>query len=356
MPADQAATWAADAVTRLAGEHAMLRSFVFHKDSGTLETDTVPGDWPDLLKDEDVVMWLDCEEVSPDEVARLSSTFRLHPLEISSLTRSGKRPRMYDYDDHLFLVLHSPNLQRRERRIVAPEVDIALGPNWLITCRDEEVKSVTVLADRVEKSPGETMAKGSVDLLYALIAELVENYQPVLDQFDALLAGLEERVLRNPKPALLDELSGVKRQLLALRRTAIPQAETILLLSRPEAPIIDPSMHVYFRDLYDRLCRVGEVVEMFRDLISGARDTYLSVVSNRMNEIMQTLTIVATIFIPLTFIAGLYGMNFQPPNPDRPFTWNMPELYWPYAYPAVMVLMAAIAVLMLFYFKRKKWL
>jgi len=324
----------------------MLHGMVFRKGTGALEADVAPSAWPALLKDEDAVLLVDGETVDAEEVAVLRDTFHLHPLEIETLARKQKRPKVRLYEDHIHLVLHSPILERREHRVRAPELDILVGRNFLVLCRWRPVACVTTLIERVRTSPEEMFEQGTDGLLYALIDELVDNYQPVLDRMSGLLAGIEERIMRRPTTDLLSELSGIKRQLLALRRIAIPQGETILLLSREEMPIIDEHLRIYFRDLCDRLNRVADMVETYRDIVTGARDTYLSVVSNRMNEVMKTLTIIATIAMPLTLIAGIYGMNFL----------HMPELTWRYGYPTVMAVMVLIGVGMVLFFRRKKWM
>ena len=324
----------------------MFRAMLFHRRDGTFTEDVPPEKWPALLADENFLLLVEAENPTREELARLEEVFRLHPLEVDTIARRQKRPKVRQYPDHLHLVLHSPLLERQEHRLRAPELDIIMGRNFMVVCRWSAIPSLESLLQRVRRSPEEILGQGTDGLLYLLIDELVENYQPVLDRISGLLAGLEDRIIRRPTTALLTELSGIKRQLLALRRVAIPQAETILLLSREEVPLIDPARRVYFRDLCDRLNRVADIVETYRDLVTGARDTYLSVVSNRMNEVMQTLTIIATIMMPLTLIAGIYGMNFV----------NMPELKWRYGYFVVMGVMAVIAAGMVYLFRRKRWL
>jgi magnesium transporter len=260
-----------------------------------------------------------------------------------------QRPKVEEYEDHLFMITRMISFNGT---LESEQVSLFLGRNYLITFQERPGDCFDPVRDRIRKSRGIIRKQGADYLAYALMDTLIDGYFPVLEAMGEGIEALEDEVMENPSQNTLQRIHEVKRSLLDLRRTAWPQREAISTLVREEMSLIRESTRTYLRDGYDHIIQVMDVVETYRELASGLMDVYLSSLSNRMNEVMKTLTIVATIFIPLTFVAGIYGMNF---NPERS-PWNMPELNWAWGYPTVWLVMIVVVFVMLVFFRRKEWL
>ncbi|MBI2845985.1 MAG: magnesium/cobalt transporter CorA [Chloroflexi bacterium] len=298
------------------------------------------------LRDKQGLLWLDLEDPSPHEVAILSEVFRFHPLAIEDcLSPELQHPKIDDYEDYLFLIFHAvlPDFPLDITDTV--ELNIFVGRNFLVTYHRTAVQSLSRVWERKERDE-RVMSRGSHFLLYTLLDTLVDDYLPILDQMDDIIDGIEHEVFRNPTQETLSRIFSAKRDTLYLRRVLAPQREVLLRLSRGEFALIKEPAYIYFRDVYDHMVRVIDANDALRDLVNGALDTYLSVFSNRLNEVMKTLTIVATVILPLSLIAGIYGMNFQ----------FMPELTWRYGYFVVLGIMLIVAGGMFIYFRRRGWL
>ena len=231
------------------------------------------------------------------------------------------------------------------------QISFVLGPNYLLTFHEKDDAIFNEVLARLQGNKGRIRKQGIDYLLYSLLDRVVDNFFSVLEKIGEDVEELEEALIADPAPETLQAIHSLKREMILLRKSVWPLREVINGLQRDESVFMGESIRVYLKDLYDHTIQVLDTVETFRDIISGMIDIYLSSVSNRMNEVMKVLTIFAVIFIPLTFIAGLYGMNFN--NSISPF--NMPELNWYFGYPFALMLMAATAIAMLIYFKKKKW-
>lgn len=236
------------------------------------------------------------------------------------------------------------------KEIQAHSVGLFIGDGWLVTMSTSNVDLIDHSA-RSGVRTGRRLGDPGMDFLaYRIVDAIVDSYFDILDEIENDIEAVEERVLDEPDPQVLEDLNDVRRDLLAFRKVAWPAREAISNLSHGDVPEIASPNEKYFRDVYDQLMQIVDLIETYRDLTSGSRDIYLNAVSQSTNEVMKTLTVVATIFIPLTFIAGVYGMNFT----DTPFA--MPELYWTYGYPAAMLRMGILAGLMLVYFRNEDWI
>lgn len=290
--------------------------------------------------------WWDLNAPTDEETAILSESFHFHPLAIEDCVQDIHYPKVDFYDTYLYLVIHGVDVDRAVAEGFAPnEIDIFLGKNYLLTFHWKQTRSVGEVLRRCGESTP-IFEFGLDFVLYTILDILVSNYLPVLDNIEDDLDQVEESIFERPKPEALRELLGLKRTLLRLKKTIFPQREVINHLARNEYQFVQQRTQAYFRDVYDMLYRMAEMTESFRDVSTALVETYLSMVSNRMNEIMKVLTVAATIFGPLTVITGIYGMNFV----------HLPELQWRYGYYYVLGLMGVVTATMLGYFKYRDWI
>jgi len=295
-------------------------------------------------RDTPTVTWINVTGLHDvDLIQKLGEKFGLHPLALEDVVNTGQRPKMDDYDDHYFIVVRM--LQWREA-LEAEQISLFLGQKYVITFQESEGDVFDPVRDRIRKGKGRIRRMGPDYLAYALIDRLVDELFPILEAYGERLEDLEDELIDKPTRDTLQEIHRIKRDLLALRRTIWPEREVVNALMREESSLIRRETKIYLRDIYDHTVQIVEIIETYRDLAAGMMDVYLSSVSNRMNEIMKVLTLIATIFIPLTFIVGIYGMNFQ----------NMPELNWYWGYPTVWAVMLTLVILMLIYFRRRDWI
>ncbi|MFH1834908.1 MAG: magnesium/cobalt transporter CorA [Methanobacteriota archaeon] len=305
------------------------------------------------FKDKPTVTWVNIDGLHDVEVIeKLGNHFDIHPLVLEDILNTNQRPKMEDMEAYLFIVLKMLHTDDKMNEINSEQVSIILGPNYVISFQEKEGDIFDPLRDRIRNAKGRIRKKGPDYLAYSLIDLIVDHYFAILEKFGEKIEGLEEALVEDPKPSTLQGIHHLKREMIFLRKSVWPLRELISGLERSESPLIEESTAIYLRDVYDHTIQVIDTVETFRDMVSGMLDTYLSSISNRMNEVMKVLTIIATVFIPLTFIAGIYGMNF---NVDAS-PLNMPELNWYFGYPAVWTIMLATTLVMLTYFKRRRWL
>jgi len=305
-----------------------------------------------LLKDTPSNTWIKVHGLHDAEaVNRFCLGFGLHPLTIEDILHTGQRPKIDHYDDYLFLVINLINYDDKAKEMSMEQVSFVLGPRYLLSFHEKDSDIFNDVLVRLENNKGRTRKMGVDYLLYCLLDRVVDNFFSVLEKIGEEVEELEVELIADPAPETLQSIHSLKREMILLRKSVWPLREVINGLQREETVFMGDSVQVYLKDLYDHTIQVLDTVETFRDIISGMIDIYLSSVSNRMNEVMKVLTIFAVIFIPLTFIAGLYGMNFN--TSQSPF--NMPELNWYFGYPFALLLMAATAIAMLIYFKKKKW-
>ncbi|SDM29116.1 magnesium transporter [Oryzisolibacter propanilivorax] len=297
------------------------------------------------------VVWLHLQGLpSPQQLQALADAFGLHPLALEDVLHRGQRAKAESYDAHQFVIL---NLVQREPDAGACQVDqvsLFLGRNFVVSIHDGRQDVFGPVRQRI-RGTARIRRQGADYLLYALLDTIVDSGFPLLDEMGDELEALEDEILQEPDRDARNKLHYAKRELVVMRRAWWPQREVVASLMRDDAPFVQDGTRVYLRDCHDHCVAVIDLVENYREMTSSLLDVYLSSVSQRMNNVMKALTVVATIFLPLTFITGLYGMNF-----DTDSRWNMPELHWRFGYLYVLALMLGIVLGMLWYFRRKRWL
>ncbi len=299
-----------------------------------------------VFRDTDTVTWINLEGISPDVVEKLGEMFHLHPIAVESILNPDQRPKYEDFDDCILLVLKMLLLSE-ERRVEIEQVSIVFGPNYVISFQEGTTGDVfDPIRERIRASKGRIRRGGPDYLAYALVDSIVDNYFVVLEHLGERIEFLEEDIATNPEPTTLQAIHHLKQDMIFLRKSVWPLREVIASMEREVSPLVHESTKVYLRDVYEHTIQVIDTVETYRDMLSGMLDIYLSSISYRLNEVMKVLTIIATIFIPLTFIAGVYGMNFR----------YMPELEWKWGYPLALLLMLIVAGIMMYYFRKKRWL
>jgi len=299
------------------------------------------------LSEGPTVSWINVDGLHDvDAIEKLGDRLGLHHLLLADIVNTAQRPKAEDYGRALFVIIKMLAYDESRQRIVSEQVSIVVMDNRVLTFQERPGDVFGPVRDRIRNGKGRIRKMGPDYLAHSLIDSVVDEYFIILEKLGASIEEVEEQLLDSPGPESLKTLHHLRRQLTALRKAVWPLREMINQLNRQDSPLVDEPTRPYFRDLYDHTMQVVETVETLRETVSALFDVYLSSVSNRMNEVMKVLTLIATIFIPLTFVAGVYGMNFD----------YMPELEWKWAYPAALALMAAIAVAMVLHFRRKGWL
>ena len=299
------------------------------------------------FKEKPTITWINVDGIHDTVIVeQLGTHYGLHPLIIEDMLNTQQRLKVDVFDDYILIVLKMHIYDEEADEILIEQVSIILGENFVLTFQEQEGDVFESIRTRLQNDKGRIRKAGADYLAYALIDAVVDGYFEIIEHLGEQIEVVEEDLMRGRGAEIVQNIHVLKRELIFFRKSVWPLRNMISELDRQEIPLIKESTSIYLRDLYDHIIQVGETIETFRDMVSGLLDVYLSSVSNKMNEVMQFLTIVGTIFIPLTFIAGIYGMNFQ----------VMPELTWRWGYFAVLFLMLGIGVTLLFYFRRKKWL
>lgn len=292
------------------------------------------------------VTWVNIDGLHDVQLmASIGRQIGVHPLTLEDIVNTDQRPKMEDYDDYLFMVLKMISWSEDGKGVKAEQLSLILKPGMVLSFQEQRGDVFDPLRERLRCGKGRVRKQGADYLAYGLIDSVVDQYFLCLEQIGEQIDSLQEELVGSPDKGTLQKLHSLKREMIFLRRAIWPLREVINGLLRGESPLFAASTLVYLRDVYDHTIQVIDTVETFREMLSGMMDIYLSSISNRMNEIMKVLTVIATIFMPLTFIAGVYGMNFK----------YMPELDWRWGYPASLLLMLVIGVAMGIYFHRKKW-
>jgi magnesium transporter len=303
--------------------------------------------------DKKTITWIDlCGVHDVDLVRRLGEAYELHSLVQEDILNTGQRPKFEESDDYLFLVLKMLHPDREDDRIEVEQVSFVIGPNYVISFQEKEGDVFDPVRERLRKTVPRVRFLGADYLAYALIDAVVDGYFLILETMGEKIEQVEERLLDEPKPEDLEQVHELKRELLIMRKAVWPLREVIGAISRSESKLIHAYTFPYLRDLYEHTIQVIDTIETFRDMVSGLLDLYLTSVSNRMNEIMKVLTIIATIFIPLGFLAGVYGMNFD--TGSSPF--NMPELHYRFGYPIFWLVALLIGGGLFLFFRKRRWL
>ncbi len=305
-----------------------------------------------VYKDSPTVTWINIDGLRDAEaIDKLGARFGLHSLILEDILNTSERPKIEDYGDYLFCVLkvfcaNGNGAQAEGCGDRMLQASLVLGSNFVISFGERENPIFDAVRDRLRKGKGRIRKAGADYLAYALIDAVVDSYFVILEKLGEEIEDLEDDLIADPRRELLQRIHALKREMIGLRKSVWPLREVVNTMERLETPLITPATDIFLRDVYDHTIQVIDNVETYRDILSGMLETYLSSVSYRMNEVMKVLTIIATIFIPLTFIVGVYGMNFR----------HMPELEWRAGYYVVWGIILAVALAMLAFFKRKKWL
>lgn len=324
-----------------------MEIFVYRGDADYVESGFTVEQLPALLKDEKSVTWVDMEAPSLADDQVLLDIFHFHPLTVEDCRANRHHPKVEEFPDYLYFIVHAVRTDTSPDRFNTVELDGYLGPNYVVTYHHESFPSIDKIKKSILTSPV-ICQRGATFLLHQIIDSIVDDYLPVMDDFDERISALEDDIfaLNRPNKEILEEILALKRSVLRLRRITSKQLDVLYRMSHGQFRLISGPVLPFYRDIYDHIVRVTDLAESYRDLISGALDAYLSVVSNRLNEIMKVLTIFSAIMLPLTFIAGVYGMNFE----------NMPELHSRYGYFIVWLIMIVVAGTMLYYFWRRGWI
>ncbi len=299
------------------------------------------------------ISWVDVGGLGGEETwQQLKQVFNLHPLVLEDIIHVPQRPKMEEYEEQLVIISLMVSLGEDGKSFLTEQISLVVGKNYLLSVQEEPYHDcLQLVRDRIQLIHSPIRKSGVDYLLYSLIDAIIDGFFPILEMYGELIEDLEAEVLSSPMPHTLERIYEIKRDLLQLRRSIWPQRDAINALIRDSSDLISRDVRVYLRDCYDHVIQVLDIVETYRELTSSLTDIYLSSVSNRMNEVMKTLTIISSIFIPLTFIAGIYGMNFDPES--SPF--NMPELgsYWGYV--TTLAVMLIIAIGMIIFFWSRGW-
>ena len=304
-------------------------------------------------RDAEDTTWVRATDATPAELDRVADTFDIHALTIEDI-RNDVRPKTEEFTDYSFTLFKDAELRRGDQtfdeEVDAEAVGVYIGPDWLVTLSTATVPAVDSVWAQVRSEDRRYLQRGADFTAYRVIDALIDEYLDILDELETEIERIEEEVIASTDIETLERINAVRRDLLAFRKIAWPSREAINVLARGDSPFVAEETEKYYRDIYDHLVQVVDLTETYRDLTNGARDIYLNTLSQSTNEVMKTLTVVATIFIPLTFVVGVYGMNFA----GSPY--NMPELAWTFGYPAVMIGMAAMVAIVLAHFRRQGWL
>ncbi len=299
------------------------------------------------LKNLPTTTWINIEGLHDIELIEgIGKHFQIHSLTLEDIVNTSQRPKSENYDHYFYVVFKMLHFDEIKNLVMSEQVSLIVGENFLISFQEAKGDAFDSIRSRIRKGRGRIRKGGCDYLAYALIDAIVDEYFLILEKISERIETLETAIMDNPTPETLHLIHGLKRETIYLRKQIWPLREVVNHLTREETNLIQDSTHVFLRDVYDHIIQVIDNIESFRDILSGMTDLYLSTISNKMNEVMKVLTIIATIFIPITFVAGIYGMNFK----------IMPELEWKWGYAAVWAVMITIVLFLLNFFKRKKWL
>jgi magnesium transporter len=300
-----------------------------------------------VYKDTPPVSWINIDGLHEVElIEKLGRHFNIHPLTLEDIVNTGQRPKVEDFEDYVYLVFKMLRFDETTGHIASEQVSLVLGPHYLISFQEAEGDVFNFVRARIRRGRGRIRQSGPDYLAYALLDGVVDHYFLILEKIGENIEQLEERLHVKPTPEILQAIHDLKREMIYFRKQVWPIREVLSTWQKTESSFVQEANKIFIRDVYDHTIQVIDTIESFRDIIGGMMDLYLSTVSNKMNEVMKVLTIMATIFIPLTFVAGIYGMNFK----------FMPELEWKWSYPVLWGLLIVIFLSMLLYFKRKRWL
>jgi len=324
-----------------------MEIFVYHKGADHIDEGFPVEKLPELLADKESLVWVDMEQPNEKDNRLLSDVFHFHPLTIEDAIETRNQPKVEPYSNYLFLIVHGVTMETNSTNFVTRELDIYLGANFVLTYHHESFRSINAVKGQVRSNTFHC-ERGADYLLHQILDKLVDLYIPVVDDFDAAINNLEDRIFQMKKGSnkLLEEIMDLKRSVARLVRISSKQMDVITRLANGEFPSISKDVLPFYRDIYDHLHRVSVLAENYRDLIGGLLNLHFNVVANRTNDVVKILTIFSAIVLPLSLIAGIYGMNFE----------NMPELKTRNGYFFALTLMLFVAIGLLIYFWRKGWI
>lgn len=328
----------------------MIHCLQFTRDK-TLRMDIDLSEIRTILQDPNSILWvdLDCNPVEVDEPL-LRETFEFHPLVIEDALQETHVPRLDEWNHYIYIVLHAVGFNHQNPgNLGVYELDIFLGQNYMVTHHDQPIKAVERLWNYIQRDTS-YLSNGADHLLYRLIDQVVDNYMPVVEEIDDAIDLAEDQIFTDPTSDILQKIFDLKRTALQLRRILLPEREVVNKLARDEFSVVNNQTRVYFRDVYDHLVRMHDITESIRDLVTGALDTYLSVVNNRMNDIMRTLTVITTLFMPISFVASFFGMNY--------FQSGSSLAIWvsPFSFAISLSITILSPILMYLWMRRRKWI
>ncbi len=325
-----------------------VRISVITYDEGSLEeTPLDPAVGCPTIKPAPAITWVNVVGVADAEaLERLGQCVNLHPLVVEDIANTGQRVKLEDYTDYLYLVVKSLSWDSQAGEVTTEQISLLVGDHWVLSFQEAGPDAFESVAARLRNEKARARKMGADYLAYELIDAVVDHYFETIEQVGEQIELLEDEVVTDPQAGTIEDIHRLKRDMILLRRAVWPLREVVGGFERLDSELVKPTTGVYLRDVYDHTIQVIDTIEAFRDVLSGLLDIYLSSISNRMNAVMKVLTIIATIFIPLSFLAGVYGMNFK----------GIPELEWRWGYAAFWAICAVTTVVMVAYFKKKRWI
>lgn len=324
---------------------AQPRRLIVCEADGRFVSKVNPSDISEILKQHGRFVWLDLQDPQEPDIALLRDEFNFHPLAIEDATRTHQRPKLDSYDTYYFIVFYCLSYDSAHQRLAAQQVSLFIGANYIVSVHEGPIDAIDTTIRRWQRSE-EDFGRDAGALLYALLDAIVDDYFPVIDQLAERVEVIEEQIFERFSETVLQEVFSLKRDLLNARRIIAPERDVLNVLLRREVPIFQRNTILYLQDVYDHIVRITDSIDTYRDLLAGALDAFLSVQSNRLNQIVKILTIASIILMSDALIAGIYGMNFE----------FMPELHWPYGYPFALGLMAVVSLALIVFFRWRKWL
>jgi magnesium transporter len=298
-------------------------------------------------KGKPTVTWISIDGIHDKEtVEKIGSHFNVHPLLLEDIMNTGQHPKLEDFGDYLFVVLKTLVREEKDDQIRAEQVSLIVHQDVVLSFQEKGSPLFDAVRGRIRSGKGRHRRSATDYLAYSLIDAVVDHYFVVMEQLGEDIETVEDKLVSDPRPQTLKRIQALRKEMLLVRKSVWPLREVILHLERSESPLVHKTTEIFFRDVYEHTIQVMDTIETQRDMLSGMLDIYLSSVSNRLNEVMKVLTIIATIFMPLTFIAGIYGMNFE----------FLPEIKWRYGYAFAWGVMILVAAIMLYFFRKKKWI